>query len=151
RRRRRDRRRRRGGVLRGPRLMSVVRPSDARLELEIGGMTCASCAARVEKRLNRLDGVTASVNYATEKAVVEGPPGLDAAVLIDEVEKAGYTASVPAPPPESHDEREPEDPELTSLRQRLIGALVLSVPVVVLAMVPALQFTYWQWASLALA
>jgi len=131
--------------------MSVVRPSDARLELEIGGMTCASCAARIEKRLNRLDGVVASVNYATEKAVVEGPPGLDAAALIDEVEKAGYTASVPAPPADERDRHEPDDPELSSLRQRLIGAIVLSVPVVVLAMVPALQFTYWQWASLALA
>ncbi|HET6300900.1 heavy metal translocating P-type ATPase [Microbacterium sp.] len=132
--------------------MSTVRPSDARLELEIGGMTCASCAARIEKRLNRLDGVVASVNYATEKAVVEGPPGLlDPAALIDEVEKAGYTASVPAPPADERDGREPDDPELTSLRQRLIGAIVLSVPVVVLAMVPALQFTYWQWASLTLA
>jgi len=131
--------------------MSPVRPSDARLELEIGGMTCASCAARIEKRLNRLDGVVASVNYATEKAVVEGPAGLDPAVLIDEVEKAGYTASVPAPPADERDEHEPDDPELTSLRQRLIGAIVLSVPVVVLAMVPALQFTYWQWASLTLA
>ena len=131
--------------------MSPVRPSDARLELEIGGMTCASCAARIEKRLNRLDGVVASVNYATEKAVVEGPAGLDPAVLIDEVEKAGYTASVPAPPADERDAHEPDDPELTSLRQRLIGAIVLSVPVVVLAMVPALQFTYWQWASLTLA
>ncbi|NYE21274.1 heavy metal translocating P-type ATPase [Microbacterium immunditiarum] len=130
--------------------MSAIRPSDARLELEIGGMTCASCAARIEKRLNRLDGVVASVNYATEKAVVESPAGLDPAVLIDEVEKAGYTASVPAPPLDDG-ASVPDDPELTSLRQRLIGAIVLSVPVVVLAMVPALQFTYWQWASLTLA
>lgn len=132
--------------------MSAIRPSDARLELEIGGMTCASCAARIEKRLNRLDGVVASVNYATEKAVVEGPQGLDPAVLIDEVAKAGYTASVPAPPLADHGASEPDDdPELTSLRRRLIGAIVLSVPVVLLAMVPAFQFTYWQWASLTLA
>ena len=121
----------------------------ARLELEIGGMTCASCANRIEKKLNRLDGVSASVNYATEKAVVTAPSGYDAAVLIAEVEKTGYTAALPQPPASAAEE--PEDRELTSLRQRLIGAVVLSVPVIAMAMIPALQFTYWQWLSLVLA
>ncbi len=121
----------------------------ARVELEIGGMTCASCANRIEKKLNRLDGVSASVNYATEKAVVTAPSGYDPAVLIAEVVKTGYTAALPHPPASA--EQEPEDRELTSLRQRLIGAVVLSVPVIAMAMIPALQFTYWQWLSLALA
>ncbi|WP_141933757.1 heavy metal translocating P-type ATPase [Microbacterium sp. SLBN-146] len=111
-------------------------------------MTCASCANRIEKKLNRIDGVEASVNYATEKALVRAPAGFDPAVLVAEVEKTGYTAHVPQPP--SADEDESADPELTGLRQRLIGAVILSVPVIVLAMIPALQFTYWQWASLAL-
>ncbi|HVL60473.1 MAG TPA: heavy metal translocating P-type ATPase [Microbacterium sp.] len=115
----------------------------------MGGMTCASCANRIEKRLNRLDGVSASVNYATEKAVVTAPSGYDPAVLIAEVEKTGYTAALPQPPASAAEE--PEDRELTSLRQRLIGAVVLSVPVIAMAMIPALQFTYWQWLSLVLA
>ncbi|MGZ0711633.1 heavy metal translocating P-type ATPase (plasmid) [Coraliomargarita sp. W4R53] len=119
----------------------------ARIELEIGGMTCASCANRIEKKLNRIDGVTASVNFATEKAVVTGD--VDPQALIAEVEKTGYTAVLPAPP--VPDAEEPVDRELESLRQRLIGSVVLSVPVILLAMIPALQFTYWQWASLALA
>lgn len=124
------------------------------VDLEIGGMTCASCAMRIEKKLNRLEGVSATVNYATEKAKVSAPAGYDVSALIAEVEKTGYTAVLPAPPKPRAivDERdEPQDPELLSLRNRLIGAIVLAVPVIVLAMVPALQFTYWQWASLALA
>ncbi|WP_417554927.1 heavy metal translocating P-type ATPase [Microbacterium sp.] len=123
----------------------------SRIDLEIGGMTCASCAMRIEKKLNRLDGVTATVNYATEKAqvTVDGP--LDPALLITTVENAGYTASVPKAEPGPVDSGVDEDPELRSLRQRLVGAIVLSVPVILLAMIPALQFTYWQWASLALA
>jgi Cu+-exporting ATPase len=127
----------------------------ARIELEIGGMTCASCAARIEKRLNRIDGVEASVNYATEKALVHGPAGLDPQALIDEVVKTGYSAVLPAPPqapsPGDAEHDAAADPELTRLRHRLIGSIVLSVPVILLAMIPALQFTYWQWASLALA
>ncbi|GAA5205121.1 heavy metal translocating P-type ATPase [Microbacterium kyungheense] len=133
--------------------MSSSAPT-ARIELEIGGMTCASCAARIEKRLNRMDGVEASVNYATEKAVVSAPAGVDPQALIDEVVKTGYTAVLPAPPAAAAIDTtgdEPADPELASLRQRLIGSIVLSAPVVLLAMIPALQFTYWQWASLALA
>lgn len=128
-------------------------PSATSVELEIGGMTCASCAMRIEKKLNRLDGVTATVNYATEKASVTVPAGIDTAVLIAEVEKTGYTAVVPAPPaPEgAQPDGEQPDPELTALRQRLIASVVLTVPVIAMAMIPALQFTYWQWLSLALA
>ncbi|GAA5165892.1 heavy metal translocating P-type ATPase [Amycolatopsis dongchuanensis] len=119
------------------------------LELAIGGMTCASCAMRIERKLNRLDGVTASVNYATEKAKVSFPAGLDPATLVEQVEAAGYTATLPqVETPES--EKDTDDPA-RSLRQRLIGSVVLSVPVIVLAMIPALQFTYWQWISLTLA
>lgn len=134
---------------------SPARPqtSDAEsIELDISGMTCASCAMRIEKKLNKLDGVSATVNYATEKARVSTPPGFDTAVLIAEVEKTGYGAAVPsAKNSVSNADEQREDPELTTLRNRLIGSIVLSVPVIVLAMAPALQFTYWQWASLALA
>ena len=126
------------------------------VELEIGGMTCASCAMRIEKKLNKLDGVTATVNYATEKAKVSVPEGYDAALLIAEVEKTGYTAAVPVPKDAkknraSDSDADETDPELASLRTRLIASIVLSVPVIAMAMVPAWQFTYWQWASLALA
>ena len=126
------------------------------IELSIGGMTCASCANRIERKLNKLDGVAATVNYATEKAKVTVPDGYDPALLIAEVEKTGYTAALPQPKqtkggvagPETGDEG---DTELTALRHRLIGSIVLTVPVIAMAMIPALQFTYWQWASLALA
>lgn len=126
------------------------------IELEIGGMTCASCANRIEKKLNKLDGVEATVNYATEKAKVSIPAGYDPALLIAEVEKTGYTAALPKPKDSkaTASDAEPgdeKDTELTSLRHRLIGSIVLTVPVIAMAMIPALQFTYWQWASLALA
>src|SRR5690606_16593960 len=107
------------------------------------------CANRIERKLNKLDGVAATVNYATEKAKVTAPAGIDPMLLIAEVEKAGYTAALPAPkaaPLESD-----ADPELTALRQRLIISVLLTVPVILMAMIPVLQFTYWQWASLALA
>ncbi|MFD5105860.1 heavy metal translocating P-type ATPase [Streptomyces cinereoruber] len=122
-------------------------------ELTIGGMTCASCAARVERKLNRMDGVSATVNYATEKARVEHPSDLPVDELIATVVKTGYTAEEPPPPdPEPEPVREdPEDPELASLRQRLTLSAVLSAPVVLLAMVPSLQFDHWQWLSLTLA
>ncbi|GAB2477260.1 heavy metal translocating P-type ATPase [Streptosporangium sandarakinum] len=122
------------------------------IELSIGGMTCASCANRIERKLNRLDGVTATVNYATEKAKVTFPEGIDPQQLIATVESAGYTAALPAPPKtESGQEaQEPED-ELRPLRNRLITSLVLSVPVIAMAMIPPLQFTNWQWLSLTLA
>ena len=124
-------------------------------ELEIGGMTCASCANRIEKKLNKLDGVSATVNYATEKAKVSVPEGYDPALLIAEVEKTGYTATLPKPKVEKAAQADPgataDDVELTALRHRLIGSVVLTVPVIAMAMIPALQFTYWQWASLTLA
>jgi P-type Cu+ transporter len=121
-------------------------PSD--VELLIGGMTCASCAARVEKKLNRMDGVTATVNYATEKARVSIPAGVTTDDLIATVEKTGYTAALPEPP--WAEEEAPED-GTRSLRQRLLISAALTVPVVAMAMIPALQFAYWQWLSLALA
>ena len=123
-------------------------------ELAIGGMTCASCAMRIEKKLNKLEGVVATVNYATEKAKVVAPAEFDPQLLIAEVEKTGYSAELPQPPATAtgrQDDGEPVDHELVVLRQRLIGSIVLSVPVILMAMIPALQFTYWQWASLALA
>ncbi|MGC0274291.1 heavy metal translocating P-type ATPase [Pseudactinotalea sp. Z1739] len=123
------------------------------VELEIGGMTCASCAMRVEKKLNRLDGVEASVNYATEKARVTIAEGIQIDSLIDVVARTGYTATLPEPPQTGAEEDQTGDevdPELVTLRQRLIGSVLLSVPVIAMAMIPALQFTYWQWASLAL-
>ncbi|MFJ9741702.1 heavy metal translocating P-type ATPase [Streptomyces sp. NPDC101166] len=123
------------------------------VELLIGGMTCASCAARVEKKLNRMDGVTATVNYATEKAKIAYPAGTEVADLIATVVKTGYTAEEPAPPapdPERADEA-PADPELAALRGRLVVSALLAAPVVLLAMVPALQFDNWQWLSLTLA
>ncbi|SJM64451.1 cation-translocating P-type ATPase [Gulosibacter sp. 10] len=123
------------------------------IELQIGGMTCASCANRIEKKLNRLEGVTASVNYATEKASVTAPEGADPDEFIRVVEQTGYTAELPAPPEREPDAdaESPEDRELRSLRQRLIVSAVLSAPVIAMAMIPALQFDYWGFASLALA
>ena len=125
----------------------------AHVELQIGGMTCASCAMRIEKKLNKLEGVVASVNYATEKARVETPAGYDAQLLIAEVEKTGYTAELPKAARVDGAEAAEDEPdrELIALRQRLIGAIVLSVPVIAMAMAPPLQFDYWQWLSLALA
>ncbi|MFF7983418.1 heavy metal translocating P-type ATPase [Streptomyces sp. NPDC007901] len=126
----------------------------AEVELLIGGMTCASCAARVEKKLNRMDGVTATVNYATEKAKVSYPQGVQVADLIATVEKTGYTAEEPAPPapPEPQETHgEAPDTELAALRHRLLVSALLAAPVVLLAMVPALQFDNWQWLSLMLA
>jgi P-type Cu+ transporter len=117
------------------------------VELTIGGMTCASCAARVERRLNRLEGVTASVNLATEKAQVAFPETMAPAELIAEVEAAGYTATLPRPAPPGVADTDPARP----LRDRLLASVALSVPVVAMAMLAALQFRHWQWISLALA
>ncbi|MFD0315125.1 heavy metal translocating P-type ATPase [Streptomyces flavalbus] len=123
----------------------------AEVELLIGGMTCASCAARIEKKLNRMDGVTATVNYATEKARVSYPAGTEVADLIATVVKTGYTAEEPAPPEVPEEDDRAGDPELDSLRHRLLVSVALALPVVLLAMVPALQFDNWQWLSLTLA
>ncbi|WP_019970837.1 cation-translocating P-type ATPase [Mycobacterium sp. 141] len=116
------------------------------VELQIGGMTCASCAARIEKKLNHLDGVTATVNYATEKAHIDGD--VPAETLIKVVEDAGYAAHVPTPEPEMVPV---QDDPTASLRTRLVISAALAVPVIAMAMVPALQFTNWQWLSLTLA
>ncbi|MGW6259127.1 heavy metal translocating P-type ATPase [Streptomyces sp. NPDC055085] len=127
--------------------------STSQVELSIGGMTCASCAARVEKKLNRMDGVTATVNYATEKARVSYPLGVQVADLIATVVKTGYTAEEP-PPPAPEETAPPtadEDPETAALRRRLTVSALLALPVVLMSMVPPLQFENWQWLALTLA
>jgi P-type Cu+ transporter len=126
------------------------------VELVIGGMTCASCAARIEKKLNKIDGVVATVNYATEKAKVRYPEGVTPEALVETVERSGYTAAIPAPErektaPTASDATTTEADATATLRQRLLICVALSVPVVAMAMVPALQFRSWQWASLVLA
>ncbi len=125
-------------------------PTTDRIDLSIGGMTCASCAMRIEKRLNKLDGVTASVNYATEKARVDATGPIDPELLIAEVEKAGYTAQLPQPPRTEQADEVEDDPS-RPLLNRLLISIVLTVPVIAIAMIPALQFTNWQWLSLTLA
>ncbi|GIJ32509.1 heavy metal translocating P-type ATPase [Micromonospora sediminimaris] len=134
--------------------MSTSRPLTTAphlIELAIGGMTCASCAARIEKKLNRIDGVQATVNYATEKATVSYADPVTPDDLVATVEKTGYQASLPPPPtPAGPAAAEPADP-LRALRTRLWVSVALSLPVIALAMVPAWQFTYWQWLSLTLA
>jgi len=122
-------------------------------ELTVGGMTCASCATRIEKKLNRLDGVTATVNFATETAQVTFPAGVSSGELISVVERAGYTAALPA---RAQDEAAGEadaggDAAEAAALRRLLVSLVLAAPVIALAMLPVLQFRNWQWASLALA
>ena len=134
----------------------------ATVELDVTGMTCASCANRIERKLNKLEGVTATVNYATEKARVTVPDAVSVADLVRTVEAAGYGATVPAPPATTSqgqgDEAgvgaEGNDPaydRARRLRERLLVSTVLTVPVIAMSMAPALQFTYWQWASLTLA
>ena len=128
----------------------------AEVDLLISGMTCASCAARIEKRLNRLDGVTATVNYATEQAKVQAPEAVSIDELIAQVEAAGYTARparsvTPADSDDLADRWRSTSTRPARLRTRLITSAVLSVPVIVLAMVQAWQFDYWQWLSLTLA
>ncbi|MGY1643695.1 heavy metal translocating P-type ATPase [Geodermatophilus sp. SYSU D00703] len=127
---------------------------DSQVELAIGGMTCASCAARIEKKLNELDGVTATVNYATEKAKVSFTGSVTPEDLVATVEHTGYTAHLPEPPKADAEEGRPvteADDHVRGLRQRLLVSAVLTVPVVAMAMIPALQFAYWQWLSLTLA
>ena len=115
------------------------------IELDVQGMTCASCATRIEKKLNRLEGVNATVNYATEKATVHAGKGTSAQTLIETIEKTGYHATLP-----SDSQRDP-DQELRQLRRRLMICAVLSLPVIMISMVPAWQFPWWQWVSFALA
>jgi Cu+-exporting ATPase len=125
-------------------------PAGTDVELLIGGMTCASCANRIEKKLNKLDGVTATVNYATEKAKVTYSAGVTPEDLIATVEKTGYTATLPQPP-RTEEVAESAEDAVRPLRRRLLVSVALSVPVVAMAMIPALQFEYWQWLSLTLA
>ena len=131
-------------------MASAVDPG-RRIELSIGGMTCASCAARIERKLNKIDGVTATVNLATEKARVTFPESVTPADLLSTVEAAGYTARLPEPPRADGTVEVVEDDPVRPLRQRLLVSAALSVPVVAMAMIPALQFRYWQWLSLTLA
>ena len=145
-----------------------ARPERDRVDLAITGMTCAACAARIEKKLNRLDGVEASVNYATEHArVTFNPSALTANQLIETVASIGYGATLPAPPsaPTTPDQTTPApttpdqtlgsmtpaDAHLAGLRQRLIVSSILGLPVLLLSMISALQFRNWQWISFALA
>ncbi len=144
------------------------------LQLQIEGMTCASCAARIEKRLNRLDGVEASVNYATEKAHVRYPSSTDPSELVATVEATGYRAHLPTPTASPaghaahgedhaaaehggehgggvHDHGPTDEASLRALRNRVLLSAVLALPVLLMSMIPALQFRNWQWLSFALA
>jgi Cu+-exporting ATPase len=128
------------------------------VELVIGGMTCASCAARIEKKLNKLEGVSASVNYATEKAKVTYTGTVSPQDLVATVEATGYTAALPSPKVSSATAagsgdvaQDEKDAEVSRLRQRLVISAALSLPVLLMSMIPALQFDNWQWLALTLA
>src|SRR3954466_16302709 len=126
------------------------------VDLTIGGMTCSSCAARIQKRLNKLDGVSAAGNFATEQARVTAPADVDPETLIAEVEAAGYTASLPrghhgAGGHEEHGGADDPAAHVEVLRERLLITSALTVPVVAMSMIPALQFEHWQWLALTLA
>ncbi len=130
--------------------MTTTNTDTRRVDLAIGGMTCASCAARIEKRLNRLDGVTATVNFATETATATVPAGTPLDELVAAVEAAGYTAQAPHPTQPIVEAMTDSD-ETAPLRSRLQVSLALTLPVLALAMIPRLQFDNWQWLSLTLA
>ncbi len=133
----------------------MTSPLTEHVELPISGMTCASCANRIERRLNKLDGVTASVNYATEKATVDYDPlTLGADELVSAVESVGYQAALTATEPQdraNHEHQGADDRAEAELGRRVVICAVLSLPVLLMAMIPALQFEYWQWLSLQLA
>ncbi len=140
--------------------MGAVTGATRSTELAIGGMTCASCAARIEKKLNKLDGVTATVNFATETARVSFPAAVSGGDLISVVEQAGYTAALSAqggpggwrPPGRAGTGESPSGGQVQpDALRRLLVSLALAIPVVALAMVPPLQFRNWQWACLVLA
>jgi Cu+-exporting ATPase len=131
--------------------VSAEKVSAQRVELLVGGMTCATCAGRIEKKLNRMPGVEASVNYATEKASVLLPDGTTVQDAIATIEATGYTAEPPRPAlQETTAPAEPEG-EAVALRRRLLVSTALAAPVAVLSMIPAIQFTNWQWLALTLA
>ena len=134
-------------------MSTTATTADQQVELAITGMTCASCANRIERKLNKLDGVSATVNYSTEKAKVSYAPAVTTDVLLETVAAAGYSAALPAPArPDTGGVGAPAPGDETALlRQRLRVCLVLTVPVVAMAMVPVLQFDGWQWLSLTLA
>jgi Cu+-exporting ATPase len=120
------------------------------VELPITGMTCASCANRIERKLNKLDGVNASVNYATERATVDfDPDTVGPQQLVEAVESAGYQAVLPSSEPQAHDHDTPDETE--PLRRRLLISAALTLPVLLLSMIPPLQFDNWQWLCLTLA
>ncbi len=137
----------------------TTKPQDGEhVDLPITGMTCASCANRIERKLNKLDGVTATVNYATEKAAVDfDASAVEPEQLLEAVEAAGYKAKLPAPAREAaataveDDATSEADDETESLRIRLLISAALTVPVLLISMIPALQFDYWQWMALQLA
>jgi Cu+-exporting ATPase len=134
--------------------LGTTPPATRDIELQISGMTCASCANRIERKLNKLEGVVATVNYATEKAKVSFPYTLAPEDLVTTVEQTGYAARVPKTVEDADDTGadalDADDPT-RSLRQRLLISAALTVPVIAMAMIPALQFTNWQWLSLTLA
>ncbi|MEZ5118258.1 MAG: heavy metal translocating P-type ATPase [Candidatus Nanopelagicales bacterium] len=139
--------------------MSIDTGADSqRVDLAVIGMTCSSCANRIERKLNKMDGVTATVNYATETASVQFAPTVTLEDLLKTVHDTGYEALPPAPPePETTDTDERSaaeiagDREVEDLRTRFWGSLALATPVLLLSMIPPLQFTYWQWLCFALA
>ncbi|KOV60464.1 heavy metal translocating P-type ATPase [Streptomyces sp. MMG1121] len=122
-------------------------------DLQVGGMTCAACVGRVERKLGKLDGVTAGVNLATGRARISHPPQIGPDQLIAVVEQAGYTAELPDPPRTRRGEDQPEAESAESRRERdrLVGTALLAVPVLVLSMVPGLQFRNWQWLCFVFA
>ncbi|MBH0053219.1 copper-translocating P-type ATPase [Salinibacterium sp. SWN139] len=130
------------------------------VELDITGMTCASCAGRIERKLNKLPGVEATVNYATEKARVRAPEGTDPEQFLETVKAAGYSAVIPTPVYERDDTdgsdtgstsaKNSDDDWASQVLRRLQVSTALAVPVVLMSMIPALQFTYWQWLALTL-
>jgi Cu+-exporting ATPase len=127
----------------------VIAATD-RVELPITGMTCASCANRVERNLNQIEGVSSAVNYATEKATVEfDPQVVEPGELVAAVESAGYSAALPEAEPDA--DAEVEVDETAGLRRRMIVSAALALPVLLLSMIPALQFDNWQWLALQLA
>ncbi len=132
--------------------MSTPPETSDSLELAVQGMTCSSCANRIERRLNKLEGVTATVNYATENAAVQfDSDRISTDELLGAVESTGYSATLPGSQGSVDEAEGADEAHLRSLRNRVLGAAALSLPVLLISMIPALQFTYWQWFVLQLA
>ena len=130
--------------------MTTTAPTnEQRVELAITGMTCASCANRIERKLNKLDGVVATVNYATDTARVDFPASISQEDLLSAVASAGYSAAVPRK--ESATEAGESVDPTRSLRDRLIVSALLGIPVLLMSMIPPLQFDNWQWLALTLS